>query len=152
MFIMHKINFFEPQVSLYRRFDEDHRASYFLHIITFTDNSALQAEGVKINSNSSSSIGVELFVGETFEQPALSCIYPISYTFELGSLPNSEEYTLMIDHTFNTSEAYNARPVKLKSIKTRPIEITSIGEVSVMAAWSEHFGKSKKSSLLDLLI
>lgn len=134
------MNFFDPQVSLYKYIYIDGDSQYFLHVITFTDNSAIQAESITVDDSVASTekiIHINTAASVNNNAVAIECIQPISHTIALGNMPYGEDMTFKVSLKVEGSEEMylSSRPKPKPVILSRPI-----GEDTVEATWVECFG------------
>jgi hypothetical protein len=142
------MEFFEPQVSLYKHNYADGDSEYFLNIITFTDNTALYSNGSSIDDSrvGENQLGIEIIIHQNPDVPVLESVHPVSHIIVLGALANGDDITFTITVTVDgESGAYEAKEKPItKTIKSDPIEIDRpIGDDdTVEAVWQAHFGST----------
>lgn len=103
--IKYFMKLFDPQVQLFHSLTATGPRIYYLHAVTFTDQTNFQPTGFLVRStepDADNTVTVELFVERSDEIPDIHSLNPIVHTLEIGSIPfNGEGFfsILVIDRS-----------------------------------------------------
>ena len=141
------MEFFDPQVSIHKKpFMEGNKYSfqYFLHIITYTDNAAYDADGITVDDSQAdaSILGADIGISLNTAKPMFFCSHQVSHIVALGAVPFGEEITVNLTWTTKNK---GKKKTKTKSVQTRPLNMSRPDDAyTVEAVWEAIFGTSKK--------
>lgn len=136
------MTFFTPFINLSKQTHLDAPNQYFLHVLTFCDNSNYIADGYFVDDSQSkadNSLLVKLVISQSNKIPSLNCVKPVTHTIKLGDLPLDDEGKIEVAITMN-GNAPNSRS-RTKVSKSDATEIDKpIGTDSVQSLWKANFG------------
>jgi len=137
------MEFFDPQVSLYKHIFIDADSKYKLHIVTFTDNTNYVAGKATTDTSRIDEhiYGIGINIDQSSTADSIYTVHQVSHIIDLGALANGDDLTFEITLTVNddSGEEERKKP-KPKTVKPVPIEIDRPGDVhSVGELWKLRF-------------
>lgn len=143
------MNFFIPSGSLFKRTHIDVPDQYFLHAVTFCNNTHYVADGFKIDDSKAKNkrvISIELNIREDKNAPSISTVKPVSHTIALGPLPFGDNGTIELNLSKEQENNINQLnksggkdKVILSSSGATEIERPIGDDESVEALWDKTF-------------
>ena len=142
------MEFLKPQVNLTKHTHLDSPNEYFLHIITFTDNSQYCEDGYSIDDSSAESnclIVVSIYINKNPDIPSLTCVTPITHTIKLGNLTFDNDGEVKVEVIFNNGTQQSTTQSNNETIVSTS-DATEIDKPldndSVNSLWLANFGSN----------
>ncbi len=136
------MKFFEPQVSIIKHTHLDAPNEYFVHAVTFCNNTQFYADSYAIESrqsNSNSLLLLSLFINRKTDIPELNCVTPIAHTISLGNYDGAIEIKVV-----NKDKSKNDSGGMVNKSAVSTSDATEIDKPiysdSVASLWQANFG------------